>query len=185
MPTRNKTIYLSFDDGPTPEITDWILDMLDQYQAKATFFCVGENVSKYPDKFSEIKKRGHAVGNHTYNHLNGWKTNTEKYVENVIVANDVIQSRLFRPPYGRIKKVQLKLLQNLNYKIILWSVLTYDFDKNLDKNMAWNQIVRHTRTGSILVFHDHIKAFENLKKLLPKTLEYFSAKGFIFEKIGF
>ena len=185
MPERTKTIYLSFDDGPTPEITDWILDQLDQYHAKATFFCVGENVSKYPEKFSEIRKRGHAIGNHTYNHLNGWKTKTAPYVENVVEANDLIQSRLFRPPYGRIKKAQLKLLQDLKYKIILWSVLTYDFDANLNKNESLNQIKKKSGPGSIIVFHDHQKAFENLKELLPETLGYFSENGFVFEKIVF
>ena len=183
VPAKSKTLYLTFDDGPTTEITQWILDTLEVYNAKATFFCVGENVSKHPEIYASLIDKGHAVGNHTHNHLNGWKTPIEPYIENVVLARERIQSNLFRPPYGKIKPVQAKTLKKMGYRIILWSVLSYDFDKNLDRNEAWKNIVKYSKSGSIIVFHDHLKAFENLKELLPKTLEYFKSKGYSFEKI--
>jgi len=183
MSAKKKILYLTFDDGPTTEITNWLLSTLDKYNARATFFCVGENVAKHPEIYDRLIEKGHAVGNHTYNHLNGWKTGIVDYAENVSKAKDLINSKLFRPPYGKIKRSQARLLNNLDYDIILWSVLTYDFDKKLDKKEAWKKIVKYSKPGSIIVFHDHVKAFENLKELLPKTLEYFQSKEFTFEKI--
>ena|ERR1017187_7128115 len=183
IPTNKKELFLTFDDGPTPEITQWILKLLEKYGVHATFFCVAENAMKYPDIFNDIKLKGHTIGNHTYNHLNGWETDDVTYAENIDKANEIIKSLLFRPPYGRIKRTQAKSLNRLNYKVVLWSILTYDFDRNLNRNKAWSQIQKHTKPGSILVFHDHQKAFENLKELLPKTLEYFSGQGFSFENL--
>jgi len=183
IPTKKKILYLTFDDGPTTEVTNWILSILDEYNAKATFFCVGENVAKYPEICSELIDKSHAIGNHTYNHRNGWKTGIVDYAENTAKAKSLIKSNLFRPPYGKIKRSQARLLNNLGYDIILWTVLTYDFDKNPDKNEAWEKIVKYSKPGSILVFHDHLKAFENLKELLPKTLAYFASLGYKFEKI--
>ena len=185
IPAKNKILYLTFDDGPTTEITQWILSTLEAYNAKATFFCVGENVSKHPDIYASIIEKGHSVGNHTNNHLNGWKTGIRSYIENVVLAKKQILSKLFRPPYGKIKPTQAKVLRCMGLYIILWSVLTYDFDKTLDKNETWEKIVKYSKPGGILVFHDHLKAFENLKELLPKTLEYFNSEGFTFEKIVF
>ncbi len=184
IPSRRKIIYLTFDDGPTSAITPWILDSLAQYNARATFFCVGDNVVKHAEIFNQITDRGHSVGNHSFHHLNGWKTRADKYLEDVLEAADVIPGKLFRPPYGRIRFSQSRLLNDLGYKIILWTVLSYDFDKHLDLETAWQKIVKHTSPGSIIVFHDHQKAFENLKELLPKTLKYYSKKGFVFEKIS-
>jgi len=183
MPGKSKTLYLTFDDGPTTELTYWILDILEEYNAKATFFCVGANVEKHPQIFKDIIFKGHSVGNHTFNHLNGWKTETGIYCDNILKASNLIDSHLFRPPYGKMKRSQIKLIKELNYKTVMWSILTYDFDKELDFDEAWKNILLHTTPGSILVFHDNIKAIENIKLLLPKTLEYFSSKGFNFEKI--
>ena len=179
--TDKKELFLTFDDGPTTEMTQWILDTLKLYNAKATFFCVGENVKNNPEIYNQIIMEGHAIGNHTYNHLNGLKTNDEEYIKNVSEAKEYIDSPLFRPPYGRIKRSQFKRIQNLGYRIILWSILSYDFDKNLNREKAWKQIVKHTKPVSIIVFHDNIKAFDNLKVLLPKTLDYFSQMGYSFK----
>ena len=181
--TQNKILYLTFDDGPTTAATHWILSALDEYSAKATFFCVGENVAKHPEIYAALTDKGHAVGNHTYNHLNGWKTETADYINNVAKAGGLIQSRLFRPPYGKIKRSQARALKYKGFHIILWSVLTYDFDKGLNTDDAWENILKYTRPGSIIVFHDHLKAFDNLRELLPKTLEYFKLQGYVFKKI--
>jgi len=185
MPSEKaKTLYLTFDDGPTEEVTHWILNTLEEYNARATFFCVGGNVARHPEIYEALLDKGHAIGNHTYNHLNGWKTKTADYIGNVAKAAELIQSRLFRPPYGKIKPSQAKALKNKGFQIILWSVLTYDFDRGLDTSEAWKNILKYTLPGSILVFHDHVKAFENLRELLPKTLAHFQSQGYIFEKIS-
>ncbi len=185
MPSKkNKTLYLTFDDGPTIEVSHWILNTLGECNAKATFFCVGENVAKHPEIYATLIDKGHAIGNHTYNHLNGWKTGTTDYIMNVAKAHKLIQSRLFRPPYGKIKRSQAKVLKYMGFHTVLWSVLTYDFDKELNREDAWKNILKYTLPGSIIVFHDHLKAFDNLKELLPKTLEHFTSRGYIFEKIS-
>lgn len=183
IPNASNTLYLTFDDGPTPEGTSWILETLEKYNAKATFFCVGDNVIKNQNPYQRILDTGHAVGNHTFNHLKGWQQPEHIYIENVERCRMEVESNLFRPPYGKMKSAQARELLRSGYKIIMWSVLTYDFDKKLDCSTAWKQIIKHTVAGSIIVFHDHAKAFENLKVLLPKTLEYFSAKGYTFKKI--
>lgn len=191
MPRDSNTIYLSFDDGPHPEITPWVLEQLIAYNAKATFFCVGENIKKYPEIFQQILSEGHSQGNHTYNHLKGWKTPTGKYVENVQKAQTVIEkfaisqrnSKLFRPPYGKIKSSQIKRLQLLNYKIVMWDALSGDFDENISADSCFQNISKNINAGSIIVFHDSEKAFKNLEKVLPRVLEFYSAKGFSFKGI--
>lgn len=176
---RNKEIYLTFDDGPHPEITRSVLDILDSYQAKATFFCVGENVSKYPETYAELISRGHTAGNHTYNHLNGWKTPNDSYFENIQKCRDVLPSDLFRPPYGRIKISQLRKLKK-EYQIIMWSVLSWDFDKKISKEQCLNNVMYNTKDGAIVVFHDSEKSAENMLYALPRFLEHFSKLGFQF-----
>jgi peptidoglycan/xylan/chitin deacetylase (PgdA/CDA1 family) len=177
-----KTIYLTFDDGPTPEITEKVLQILDEYNAKATFFCLGRNVERHPEIFEAIKKHGHSVGNHTYSHLQGWKNRIKTYIQDAELASHFIQSELFRPPYGRIKAAQAKYLRK-EYKMIMWDVLTHDYNQSLPSKMCLRNAIRSTRNGSIVVFHDSVKASENLFYALPKFLEHFSAKGFKFEKI--
>lgn len=187
IPTEEKKIFLTFDDGPIPEITPWVLKILKQFNAKATFFCVGENIEKHPEIFQQIITEGHFIGNHTYNHLNGWKTNTKIYFENISMCNSIIQSRnsqfairnLFRPPYGRMKRSQSSII-NKKYSIIMWDVLSGDFDKNTSEAKCLKNVLAKTREGSIVVFHDSIKAKRNLFYSLPKFLEHFSEKGFTF-----
>jgi peptidoglycan/xylan/chitin deacetylase (PgdA/CDA1 family) len=163
-------VYLTFDDGPHPVITPQVLDILDKFNAKATFFCVGDNVRKYPDVFNEIKNRGHKTGNHSFNHINGWKTKDKIYFYNVQKAGKLINSNLFRPPYGKIKFSQIKVLRN-NYKIIMWSVLTYDFSKKIDKMECFNNSLKGLKNGNITVFHDSAKAEKNMMFALPRFLE--------------
>ncbi len=177
--TNDKKLYLTFDDGPHPEITLWVLNELEEYNAKATFFCVGDNVKKYPETFQLIKQNAHAVGNHTNNHLNGWKTSNEVYFENIQNANELIQSNLFRPPFGRIKFSQSKIIRE-KYKIILWNRLSMDYKKNLNIAQSLKAMKQKPHNGNIFVFHDSEKAFENLKILLPEILKYFSGNGYQF-----
>jgi peptidoglycan/xylan/chitin deacetylase (PgdA/CDA1 family) len=170
-----KVIFLTFDDGPTPEITQWVINELKKYNAKATFFCIGENIKKYPDIFLKITQEKHAIGNHTFNHLNGWKTDCEKYLENIELCTEVTSkhipftNKLFRPPYGKIKKKQAKQIISSGYKVIMWDVISYDFDNTISKDIE---------SGSIIVFHDSKKAWVNLEYSLPKTLEYLHKNGF-------
>jgi peptidoglycan/xylan/chitin deacetylase (PgdA/CDA1 family) len=180
-----KAIYLTFDDGPHPTATPFVLNELDKYNAKATFFCIGKNVIEQPDIYNKIISAGHAVGNHTFNHLNGWKTGNSEYVENILEAETCITSDLFRPPYGKVKKAQVKLLHasNPNFRVIMWSVLSGDFDKNKTPEQCLKNVIKNTKSGSIIVFHDSDKAFKNLEYSLPLVLEYFSEKGYRFEKI--
>ena len=178
----NKTIYLTFDDGPIPIVTEFVLDELEKYNAKATFFCIGDNIQKYPSIFELVKQKGHSIGNHTFNHLNGWKNTNEIYFSNVEKCQQFTQTNLFRPPYGKMRYTQYKKLSN-DYQIVFWNILSYDFDKNLNQEKAFKKLVRHTKSGSILVFHDSWKAFDNLNVLLPRYLEYFSKLGYKFEKI--
>lgn len=190
MPRNAKTIYLSFDDGPHPEITPWVLEKLHQYQAKATFFCVGENIQKFPEVFKQLISEGHSFGNHTHNHLKGWKTSTFRYLENVAVAETVISKfleikdvKLFRPPYGKIKPSQIKELHKRNYKIVMWDALSVDFDASISAESCFKNVIENCKPGSIVVFHDSEKASKNLKTVLPKVLEYYSEKGFEFKGI--
>ena len=191
--TENK-IYLTFDDGPTPEITEWVLEELKKYNAKATFFCIGNNIEKYSEIFEKVINDEHSIGNHTFNHLNGWKTSTKEYLENSIQWSEVsgqssncqlpsANCHLFRPPYGKIKLSQSKKLRQLGYKIIMWDVLSADFDSSISKEKCLNNVLQNVKSGSIIVFHDSVKAFPNLKYTLPKALKYWAAKGFVFEKL--
>ena len=187
---KEKHIYLTFDDGPTPEITDWVLETLGKYDAKATFFCIGQNIEQNSDIFNRIYSNGHAIGNHTYSHLNGWKTSNNDYLNSVLKTERIInkilvndKNKLFRPPYGRIKRAQTKTLLDNNYNIIMWSVLSADFDNKIDKHTCLNNVIKSTENGSIIVFHDSVKAFDKLRVILPKVLEHFSSIGYRFKKI--
>lgn len=169
-------VYLTFDDGPIPEVTSFVLEVLSKYDVKATFFCVGENVIKFPSIYQRIVEEGHAVGNHSHNHLNGWKTETKAYIENIDLANNHIQSSLFRPPYGKLKPKQYRLLKK-KYDVVMWDVLSLDYDQNVDSDKCFNLVKKHTRAGSIIVFHDNIKAYTNLVETLPRVIEYILSKG--------
>ena len=179
---KEKSIYLTFDDGPIPVVTPFVLRALETFNAKATFFCVGDNVAKYPDTYAQVKNAGHTIGNHTYNHLNGWKTNNEIYLENIKQCDQLVSSNLFRPPYGKIKKSQLKKLKTTNPKIeiVMWDVLSGDFDQKLSPQKCLNHVVKNTESGSIIVFHDSLKALNRLEYALPKALEYLVAEGYSF-----
>ncbi len=181
--TEAKTLYLTFDDGPHPKATSFILDILKQYNAKATFFCIGKNVLENRDIYDRIITEGHTVGNHTQNHLNGWKTDDEAYLDNIKQAALNIDSNLFRPPYGRISRFQIKLLKQLKYRVIMWDVLSGDFDTTLSKEKCLNNVILQATSGSIIVFHDSEKAWERLEYTLPKVLEYFKEEGFKFDSL--
>ena len=190
--TKNK-VYLTFDDGPTPEITEWVLEQLDLHNAKATFFCIGKNIEAYPSIFEKLIQKKHSIGNHTFNHLNGWKTTTDDYNANVSLCENSIkkhknesdnsESRIFRPPYGKIKPTQAKNLKNLGYEIIMWDVLSADFDQTITKEKCLKNVVSNIKPGSIIVFHDSVKAFKNLEYALPKALDYLDEHGFQCEAI--
>jgi len=182
IPTQEKKLYLTFDDGPIPELTPWILNELNKFNAKATFFCVGENVQKYNGIYREILKNGQQTGNHTYNHLDGWKNKSIDYLTNIEKADEMIHSPLFRPPYGKINN-QAKFQLLKKYKLIMWDVLSRDFDKNISSEECFQNVIRFTKPGSIIVFHDNLKAEKHLKYSLPKILEYYTNLGYSFEKI--
>jgi len=210
--TNEKVVYLTFDDGPIPNVTDFVLNTLKSFNAKATFFCIGDNIDKHPAIFEQIKTDGHAIGNHTYNHLKGWKTDDKTYVDNFWKCQELTETNLFRPPYGRIKKSQISKLVtsyrlrvtrnpqlnsaqdlahispqlttlNSQLQIVMWDVLSGDFDLNLSPEKCYKNVINHTRNGSIIVFHDSLKAWDRLEYALPKTIEYLLAKGYRFEKL--
>jgi peptidoglycan/xylan/chitin deacetylase (PgdA/CDA1 family) len=180
---KNNTIYLTFDDGPCPESTKWILDLLSKYNAKATFFCLGKNVQKHSILFEEIRKQGHSIGNHGMQHLDGFKTTPEAYLADASEASKFIYSSLFRPAYGRIKKSQYTALKQLGFQVVFWSLLTYDFDSSFTSEKRLDLIRKKTKAGSILVFHDSEKAFPQLQKELPVLMEEWVNAGFTFEAI--
>lgn len=182
VPTQDKVIYLTFDDGPIPEVTPWVLDCLADYEAKATFFCVGDNVRKYPKIFNALVDAGHSPGNHTFNHLNGWSSENIPYFHNVRHCAHLVHSNLFRPPYGRLKPKQVQFLLR-HYTIVMWDVLSGDFDAGITKEQCLQNVVTNSGPGSIVVFHDSIKSFENLKYALPGTLEHFSKLGYTFQNL--
>ena len=181
----DKVVYLTFDDGPIPVVTDFVLNTLKSFNCKATFFCIGDNISKHPEIFERLKVEGHAIGNHTYNHLRGWKTEDSTYIQNFLCCQQHTQSHLFRPPYGRIKKSQIKQLKALypQLNIIMWDVLSGDFDTTLAPEKCYDNVIRNTANGSIIVFHDSLKAFERLKFALPATLKYLTAQGYQFHTL--
>lgn len=180
--TADKTLFLTFDDGPHPDITPWVLNQLSTYNAKATFFCVGDNVRKFPDVYKQVIDEGHRTGNHTYHHLNGWKTPDDQYFADTELAQQLIGSNLFRPPYGRLTRSQMKTLSK-TYRIIMWDILTRDYDKFIDAEAALITIKKYIRNGSVIVFHDSGKAEQNLKIMLPEVLKYYSAKGYVFKSL--
>lgn len=186
IPAKEKVIYLTFDDGPNPEATPFVLANLKKYNAKATFFCIGNNVLKHTNIYESVLNDGHRVGNHTYDHLNGWQTENQLYIENIKDAKNIIESNLFRPPYGRIKKSQIKLLKqsdSLPNQIIMWDVLSGDFDQKMDGETCARNVIKNTVPGSIIVFHDSQKAWDRMSVALPIVLEYFSNLGYRMELI--
>ncbi len=187
--SEKKEVFLTFDDGPIPEVTPWVLDTLKKYHAKATFFCIGDNVRKHPDVFRRVLEEGHSIGNHTFNHLSGWKTKAGTYIENVALADKEIntilnktsqtekQGPLFRPPYGRLTSKQSKLLRDSGYKIIMWDVLSGDFDVKISEEKCYKNVYENLELGSIVVFHDSLKAEKHLRYCLPKLLEFITERG--------
>lgn len=173
-----KTVYLTFDDGPHPEVTRFVLGQLEHYGFKATFFCIGDCVQRHPEVYKELQAAGHQVGNHTYHHLNSWKTITDDYLNDVEKASDVINSKLFRPPYGRIKSQVAKRLRTQDYQIVLWDVLSGDFDQQRTAQSCLKNLKQNTRNGSIIVFHDSEKAYEKLQVILPLYFEFLKSNGF-------
>ncbi len=182
MPEGENKIYLTFDDGPHPEITPEVLKMLEPFDAKATFFCVGENVQKFPETYKKVVEAGHLTANHTFNHLNGWKTPLNLYYENVSLAQQLIQSDWFRPPYGRITPMQIQALKK-EYKIVMWSVLSYDFDAETTVDQCISNVMAELHDGAIIVFHDSAKALKNMLPALQATLEAGQAKGLRFSRL--
>jgi len=190
IPNNEKKIYLTFDDGPTPQITDWVLAELKKYNAKATFFCIGKNIDSNPELFQKIKSENHSIGNHTMNHINGWKSETNEYIKNVKKCAEILsqkyitKSLLFRPPYGKIKKEQSKILRKLGYKIIMWDVLSADFDQKISPEKCLKNVTKNVKPGSVIVFHDSVKASPNLKFALPRTLSFLKEKGYVFDVLN-
>jgi peptidoglycan/xylan/chitin deacetylase (PgdA/CDA1 family) len=180
--TEEKVLYLTFDDGPIPEITPWVLEVLKRYDAKATFFCVGDNVRRYPSVFKQILQDGHAAGNHTYNHISGWDSENIPYFHNVRHCANLVKSDLFRPPYGRLTPKQVQFLTR-HYKIIMWDVLSGDFDAAVTNEECLNNVISAARKGSIVVFHDSLKASERMMYALPRVLEHFKQRGYRFESL--
>jgi peptidoglycan/xylan/chitin deacetylase (PgdA/CDA1 family) len=174
---KERAIYLTFDDGPTPEITPAVLDILDKYEVKATFFCIGKNVENHPDIYQEVLRRGHKVGNHTYCHLKGFNSGVSSYLNNVEKTSKVITSNLFRPPYGRIRPSQLRVLSK-KYKIILWDLVTRDYNAQLSPEFILKNIYKMSRNGSVVVFHDSVKAQKNLLAVLPEAIEFWQKEGY-------
>jgi peptidoglycan-N-acetylglucosamine deacetylase len=183
IPVVEPILFLTFDDGPVPELTDWVLDELNKYGAKATFFCVGDNVKKHPDVYSRILREGHATGNHTFSHLNSYQVGIRRYVRDVYRANKVIGSKLFRPPYGRIRPIAARILLP-RFRIIMWDVLSMDYDAELEPRMVLHNVVSKTQPGSIMVFHDNQKAKKNLEYTLPKVLDHYTRAGYKFLPLG-
>ncbi len=179
IPNKENKVYLTFDDGPTEVITHWVLDQLKKYDAKATFFCLGKKVEMHPEIFERIMAEGHAVGNHTYSHLKGWEVHTGQYVQDVDFAADFIPSKLFRPPYGRIKPSQYRVLRD-RYKVIMWDLLSMDYSRNVSRRRCANIVVNNLHSGAIIVFHDSKKAEKNLRYALPRALEAIKAQGYSF-----
>jgi peptidoglycan/xylan/chitin deacetylase (PgdA/CDA1 family) len=203
LPTAKKEIFLTFDDGPIQEVTEFVLEELEKYQAKATFFCIGGNIEKYPNIFQKVVNQQHTIGNHTFNHLKGWDTEDKIYIDNFKKCEEIIEDRFsmfdvrnsefehqtsniehrkFRPPFGRIKRSQAKEILK-SHEIVMWDVLTGDYDQSLSKERVLSKALQHTEQGSIVLFHDSIKASKNMMYALPRVLEHFSERGFIFKAI--
>lgn len=181
---EEKNLYLTFDDGPVPGITEWILDELKKYEAKATFFCVGANVLKHESVFARILEEGHSAGNHGMFHSRGFSTGVENYISETEACQKLIGNYLFRPPYGQMKRAQYRNLIKKGYKIVMWDVISYDYEK-INPERCLNIVLNNTRNGSIVVFHDNLKAEDNLRYCLPKTLSHFAELGYSFKAIDF
>lgn len=179
---KEKCVYLTFDDGPIPEVTPWVLDTLDRYGVKATFFMVGDNVRKYPALLDEVRGRGHAVGNHTMHHLQGMKISADKYLEDIAIADDLIGSHLFRPPHGLLSFKQARLLKE-HYTIVMYDLVTRDYSKRLTAQQVFDNVRRYTRRGSIIVFHDSLKSISRLREALPKSIEWLMSQGYSFKTL--
>ena len=180
VPVTDDVIYLTFDDGPHPDITPKVLNILSQFDAKACFFCVGNNVHKYPAIFHDVLNAGHLTGNHSYHHINGWRTPDEVYFRDVDACNKLVHARYFRPPYGKIRPSQIKYLKK-QYQLVMWSVVSYDYDAGISKKECLNIAINKTTRGSIVVFHDSVKAEKNLLYALPRYLEHYAKRGYRFE----
>lgn len=182
--TKQKEIFLTFDDGPHPEITPWVLDQLAAYDAKATFFLIGKNAAAHPSIVQRMLEEGHAIGNHTYSHINGWDVANKAYWRDVLACQSLYQTNLFRPPYGKVKRSQARGLRK-RYKVIMWDVLTWDFDENVSPEQCLTNVTNHVEQGSIIVFHDSEKAHPNMSYALPKVLEQYTNEGYSFAPITF
>lgn len=177
-----KTVYLTFDDGPIPEITPWVLDLLDEFGIKATFFCVGDNVRKHPDIYKMVLDRGHKVGNHTFNHIQGIRTFSKRYIQNSHLASEYIDSELFRPPHGHMRISQFFKLRK-HYKIVMWDVVTRDYSKRMTPEQVFENVKKYTRNGSVIVFHDSLKAEKNMKYALPRSIKWLKEQGYTFKLV--
>lgn len=183
---REKTVYLTFDDGPIPEVTPWVLDVLKKHDVKATFFCIGENIDKNPETFKQVLAAGHAVGNHTYNHLNGWIVDDGMYLKNAELCQNAIKkhkwdgTRLFRPPYGKMSRAQASAMRHKGYKLIMWDVLSADFDQDISPEKCLKNVIKNATTGSIIIFHDSLKAQKNMQYALPRAIEYLKKERYRF-----
>jgi peptidoglycan-N-acetylglucosamine deacetylase len=177
-----RCIYLTFDDGPIPIVTPFVLNILQEYNAKATFFCIGDNVRKHPDVFEQVKNAGHCIGNHTYNHLRGWKTDNKTYLDNILKTDEMVHTNLFRPPYGKIKSSQIRLLKKAkpDLQIVMWDVLSADFDIDVKPEACLQNVLKYTENGSIVLFHDSLKAYDRLEYALPRAMEVWSREGYEF-----
>ena len=180
VPADEKVLFLTFDDGPVPEVTPWVLQQLEAYEARATFFCVGDNVRKHADLYQMVCAQGHTVGNHTFHHLNGWETEADVYLENAEQCRSLVDSPFFRPPYGRLTPSQSQSLVRAGYELVMWDVLSADFDRKLTGQQVFDNVRRHAMKGSVVVFHDSIKAWDRLEYALPATLAYFASQGYRF-----
>ncbi len=179
---KERILYLTFDDGPIPEVTPWVIQTLAQHNAQGTFFLVGENAARSKELVKNLLEAGHSIGNHTHNHMNGWKTQQYTYLKNTLEATQHISSNLFRPPYGRISRRQALSLTT-RFEVVMWDVLSGDFDEQIDGETCYHNVIKHAKAGSIIVFHDSIKAFPRLKEALPRILNYFAEKEYRFSAL--
>lgn len=179
---RRKVVFLTFDDGPIPEVTPWVLDKLDEYGVKATFFMVGDNVARNPELYQEVKRRGHSVGNHTMHHLQGMKVSSYRYMHDITEANDLIDSPLFRPPHGLLRWKQARAIKD-RYNIVMYDLVTRDYSKKLTPEKVFSNVRRYARNGSIIVFHDSLKAEKNMKTVLPRAIEFLRSRGYEFDTL--
>ena len=184
LPSQQKVVYLSFDDGPTPFVTEKVLELLEEYQAKATFFCIGKNIEQHPELFKLVQTKGHHIGSHTYSHLNGWKSKPTDYLNDYQKGRELTGSNLFRPPYGRILLNPLQTIQKQD-KVIMWDILSKDYDASITPETVLNNVLRNIKPGAIIVFHDSEKAKKNVLAVLPQLLQYLKQQGYTMEAIPY